>query len=163
MSNLILFSETNYKNQTSIIAQRTIFPKPWNILESSKSLSKYHHSINVLAQKKPYFPYPKSPKQELFSNLQTWYFMIKKISSYCFCFVLLCVCVCFFCFFFKELKDHLSRSLKYRTSTVNSKGRSFYQFPALRKISFYSLKSVILTFPLSKKFITWTFPFVRSS
>ena len=30
--------------------------------------SKYHLSINFLAQKRPYFPSPESPKQELFSN-----------------------------------------------------------------------------------------------
>ena len=48
----------------------------------------------------------------------------------------------------------------YIMGFVNKKERpSFYQFPALKKIYFCSQKSVISTFPLSEKFITWTFPF----
>ena len=63
--------------------------------------------------------------------------------------------------FFWELKDHLSGFSKY-VSFVITKERSFYKFPAFKKISFYSQKSIISTFPLSKKFIIWTFPFVQS-
>ena len=83
---------------TDITARKTIFSKSWNIMESSKrpskyhlsinfwlnkgrishhqqvqnknfsATSKYHLSINFLAQKSPYFPFPKRPKQELFSS-----------------------------------------------------------------------------------------------
>ena len=63
--------------------------------------------------------------------------------------------------FFWELKDHQSGFSKY-VSFVITKERSFYKFPAFGKISFYSQKSIISTFPLSKKFIIWTFPFVQS-
>ena len=50
-------------------ARKTIFPKSWNIMESSKRPSKYHLSINFLPQKRPYFPSPKNSQQELFINL----------------------------------------------------------------------------------------------
>ena len=49
-------------------ARKTIFPRSWNIIESSKRPRKYHFSINFLAEKRPYFPSPKSLKQELLSN-----------------------------------------------------------------------------------------------
>ena len=62
-----------------------------------------------------------------------------------------------------ELKDHLSRSLQYHTSPVNVNERSFYQLSALKKISFYSQKSITPMLPLSKKFIIWTSPFEKSS
>ena len=48
--------------------------------------------------------------------------------------------------FFWELKDYLSWFLKYHASFVNTKERSFYQPPALKKIYFYSMKSIISTF-----------------
>ena len=41
---------------TDITAQKTIFSKSWNIMESSKRPSKYHLSINFLAEKKAVFP-----------------------------------------------------------------------------------------------------------
>ena len=47
--------------------------------------------------------------------------------------------------FLWELNDHLSPLLKYHPSFVNTRERSFYQLPAL------------------KKFIIWTFPFMQSS
>ena len=47
-----------------LTGQKTIFPKSWNIMESSKRPSKCL-SINFLAQKRPYFPLPKSSKQKL--------------------------------------------------------------------------------------------------
>ena len=37
-------------------AQKRKFPKPWNIMESSNRPSKYHLSINLLAEKKIVFP-----------------------------------------------------------------------------------------------------------
>ena len=37
-------------------ARKTIFPRSWNIIESSKRPSKYHLSINFLAEKKAVFP-----------------------------------------------------------------------------------------------------------
>ena len=36
-------------------AQKTIFPRSWNIIESSKKPRKYHLSINFLAEKKTVF------------------------------------------------------------------------------------------------------------
>ena len=47
-------------------AQKVIFLKSWNIMKSSKIPSKYHLSINVFDQKRPYFPSTKGSKQELF-------------------------------------------------------------------------------------------------
>ena len=41
--------------EVSRIAQKHIFPNSWNIMESSKRLSKYHLSINFLNQKKTVF------------------------------------------------------------------------------------------------------------
>ena len=41
--------------EVSCIAQKTIFPNSWNIMESSKRPSKYHLSINFLNQKKTVF------------------------------------------------------------------------------------------------------------
>ena len=41
---------------TECIARKTIRPKSWNIIESSKGPSKYHLSINFLAQKKTVYP-----------------------------------------------------------------------------------------------------------
>ena len=38
---------------SELTAQKTIFPKPWNIMESSKRPSKYYLSINFLAEKRP--------------------------------------------------------------------------------------------------------------
>ena len=43
----------------NINTARTIFPKSWNIMESSKRPSKYHLSINFLAEKRPYFHHRK--------------------------------------------------------------------------------------------------------
>ena len=55
--------------------------------------------------------------------------------------------------FFWELKDHLSHFLCH-ASFVNTKERiSFYRFPALKKISFYSKKSIISIFPQPEKFV----------
>ena len=48
--------------------RKTIFPRSWNIIESSKRPCKYHLPIKFLAEKRPYFPSPKSSKQELLSN-----------------------------------------------------------------------------------------------
>ena len=49
-------------------SRKTIFPKFWNIMESSKRPSKHNLPFNFLAQKRPYFTFPKRSKQELFSN-----------------------------------------------------------------------------------------------
>ena len=43
----------DYSNHT---ARKTIFPRSWNIKESSKRPRKYHLSINFLAEKKTIFP-----------------------------------------------------------------------------------------------------------
>ena len=37
---------------TNITSRKTMFPKSWNIIKSSKRPSKYHLSINFLAEKK---------------------------------------------------------------------------------------------------------------
>ena len=47
-------------------ARKTIFPKPWNIMKSSKIPRKYQLSINFLGKKRPYFLSLKSSKQEPF-------------------------------------------------------------------------------------------------
>ena len=47
-------------------SRKTIFPKFWNIMESSKRPSKYHLSINFLAQKKTVFPIPEKIKTRTF-------------------------------------------------------------------------------------------------
>ena len=48
--------------------------KSGNIMESSNRPSKYHLSVNFLAEQGPYFPFPKSSKQEPFSNKKILYF-----------------------------------------------------------------------------------------
>ena len=52
----------------NLTARKTVFPRFWNIIESSKRPSKYYLYINFLAKKIRYFPFPKRSKQELFSN-----------------------------------------------------------------------------------------------
>ena len=49
----------DYSNHT---ARKTIFPRSWNIKESSKRPRKYHLSINFLAEKKTIFPITKKFK-----------------------------------------------------------------------------------------------------
>ena len=53
---------------TSIVhtTRKTIFPKPWNIMESSKRPSEYYLSINFLAEKKTVFPISKKFKTRPF-------------------------------------------------------------------------------------------------
>ena len=41
-------------------------------------ISKFHLSINFLAQKRPFYLSPKNSKQELFNNHLTWNSMLKK-------------------------------------------------------------------------------------
>ena len=61
---------------------------------------------------------------------------------------------------FWELKDHLFQFLKHNRSFLYTKERSsFYQLSALKKIPFFSQKSIISAFSLSAKFIIWTFLF----
>ena len=43
-------------------------------MKNSKRSSKYHLSFKFLTDKIPYFPSPKSLKQELFSNQQILFF-----------------------------------------------------------------------------------------
>ena len=107
-------------------------------METSRTQSKYHLSINFLAQKDR-ISYLRKVQKRNFSKLQ-------KSSSYR--------------IFFWELKDHLSWFLKYHGSFVNTKKRSsFYQLATLKKITFYYQKSIISAFPLSEKFIRWVFRF----
>ena len=49
-------------SQVMITARKTIFPKSWNIIESSKRPRKYHLSINLFAEKKTLFPITKKLK-----------------------------------------------------------------------------------------------------
>ena len=49
-------------------ARKTVFPRLWNITESSKRSSKYYLYINFLSFLRPYFPSPKGSKQELFGS-----------------------------------------------------------------------------------------------
>ena len=46
----------------TITARKTIFPRSWNIIESSKRPCKYHLSNNFLAEKKTVFPITKKFK-----------------------------------------------------------------------------------------------------
>ena len=155
------------------------------VLEYQEKPQKGHVKITFLStfwlKKRPYFPLPKSSKQKLFSYQQILYFHllfdskkdlifhlrkirnkkilviskhffhIKDITSYrlfSFCFV-------FFVSFW-ELKYHFSQFLKYHASFLNAKEiSSFYQLRVLKKISFYSYKSIISTFlylKIHKKF-----------
>ena len=62
---------TSWGGDTQLVAytaRKTIFPKSWNIIKSSKRPSKYHIFISLLGEKSPYFPSPKRSKQEVFSN-----------------------------------------------------------------------------------------------
>ena len=63
-------------------ARKTIYPKSWNFMKSSKRPRKYQLSVNFLDKKRPYFLSLKSSKQELFLTQKTWYSMLKKLSSY---------------------------------------------------------------------------------
>ena len=94
-----IFEAVALKSLSCSTARKTIIPRSWNIIESSKRPCKYHLSINFLTEKKtlfpipekfktrtfqwsvniifpstfwlkkrPYFPFPKRLKQELFSN-----------------------------------------------------------------------------------------------
>ena len=54
-------------------ARKNIFPRFWNIIGSSKRPCNYQLSINVLAEKRPYFPSPKSSNQELSSNQEIYF------------------------------------------------------------------------------------------
>ena len=47
-------------------ARKTIFPRSWNIIESSKRPRKYHLSINFLAEKKTVFPITEKFKTRTF-------------------------------------------------------------------------------------------------
>ena len=56
---LCVLNEINdlaFKGETRDTARKTVFPRSWNIMESSKRPSKYHLSINFLAEKRSYFP-----------------------------------------------------------------------------------------------------------
>ena len=83
-----LFKAQN-KNFSVIIFSSTLrlkkyFPSPESSKQelSSTVISKYHLSINFLAQKRPYIPSPENSKQQLSSNQLIWHFILKKISSY---------------------------------------------------------------------------------
>ena len=125
--------------------KKTAFPisekfKTWTF----SAISKYHLSFNFLAQKRLYILSLKISKQERFNNQLTWNSMLKKISFYR----------------FLRIERSSFSVLKTSCSFVNTKEiSSFYQLSALKKISFYSQKSLISLFPLSKKFIIWTFSF----
>ena len=121
-------------------------------------ISKLHLSINFLAQNKTVFLI--SEKFKTINTIFSSPFWLKKdrpsilrkvpllhkISSYG---------------FLRELNDHVSWFLRYHGSFVNFKERSsFYQLSKLKKISFYTQKSIISTFPISRKFIIWNFPFL---
>ena len=110
-------------------------------------VSKYHLSINFLVQKRPYFHLRKVQNKN--------FSVINKHGNPFYRKHHVIV--------FWELKDHLSRFLKYHASFVNTTERSFYQLPALKEIFFYSQKSIISTFSSSEKFLIWTFSFVQSS
>ena len=53
-------------DSVSCTAQKTIFPKSWNIMESSESPSKYYLSINFFAKKNTVFPVTEKLKTKTF-------------------------------------------------------------------------------------------------
>ena len=77
-----------------LTARQTIFSKPWNIMESQKRPSKYHLSINYLAEKKDRISHHWKVQNKTFSVIskchisikflakKRWYSMLKKKSSY---------------------------------------------------------------------------------
>ena len=88
---------------------KTVFPKSWNIMGSSKRPSKYHLFSNFLAEKKTVFSITEKIK---------WYSMLKKISSYRF--------FSFFCFLWgRSTPSPFVKNTKEKSS--------FYQLPALEK------------------------------
>ena len=58
----------NGKYLASIPAQKTIFPKSWNIMESLKRPSKYHLFINFLAEKVTVLPISEKFKTRTFQQ-----------------------------------------------------------------------------------------------
>ena len=64
------------------IARKTIFSNSWNIMESSKRSSKYHLSINFLAERKSVFPITKKFKttflQQSLNTIFPSTFLLKK-------------------------------------------------------------------------------------
>ena len=64
-------------------ARKTRFPKSWNIMESSKTSSKYHFSIKFLAAKKVVFSFTKKLKTRTFQQViniifQSTFWLIKR-------------------------------------------------------------------------------------
>ena len=121
---VIIVTLVTFKNT----AWKTIFPQSRNIMESSKRPSKYHlFSIATFRLKKiPYFISPKSSKQKLSGNQVIWF---KKRS------------------YFPSPESSKQWLLKYHASFINTKERSFYQLPGLKKIFFHFQKFIILSFP----------------
>ena len=132
--------------------RKTTFPKSWNVIKSSKIPSKYHHSIWL--KKDSIFHLQNIGNQNTLVISKHWYSLLTKKNHHI-------IFYFYFLFlFFWELKDRLSRFLKYHTSFVNTKERSsFYQLPVLKKVILYSQKSIISTFSLSKEFTIWALPF----
>ena len=124
-------------NATNYTARRTIFSRSWNILESSKRPSKYHLSINFLVQKKTVFPSPKSSKQELFKAQNKNFSVTSKYN----------LSINFLAHkrpYFPTLKSSKQELFSNQyTGPINSKERSFYLLPALKKISLCSQESII--------------------
>ena len=109
--------------------------------------------------KKPHFSPLKNSKQELFRYQQTWYLMLKKMSSHRFF---------FFIYIYIKLKHPPSHLLNC-ASFVNTMERpSFYQLPVLKKIFLlpeirninfsFVLKFINSSFLLNRNFL-----FVQSS
>ena len=63
------------------IARKTIFSNSWNIMESSKRSSKYHLSINFLAERKSVFPITKKFKTNFFSAVIKHYISINFLAQ----------------------------------------------------------------------------------
>ena len=117
----------------------------WNVQNKNFSLiSKYHLSINFITQKWLYFHLLKDQKKN--------FSVISKHGIPCYRRYHLII--------FWERKDHQSWLLIYHASFINTKGRSFFQLLALKKICFCSQKFIVSTFSSSKILIIWTFSFV---
>ena len=96
-----------YRFVTVNTAWKTTFLKSLNIIESPKIPSKYHLSINFLAQKNTVLLITEKIKTFQWSLNMVFHAKENIILSV-----------------FWELKDHLSQFLKYHASFVNTKKRS---------------------------------------
>ena len=79
-SDLCVFLETIQCSEVAITARKTVFPRLWNIMESSKRPTKYYLYINFLAKKKDRISDHQKAQHKNFSEAQNMSFSV--ISKY---------------------------------------------------------------------------------